>query len=96
MLGNAALAAHSTNASFAEDYVGRWNLRMSDLPVERMIGVTRHILDFMLLKVGPSKLTHKVLTTFMAVSAIVNARPLVPVCTDPDSPLILIPATLLT
>ena len=30
------------------------------------------------------------------VSAIVNARPLVPVSTDPDSPLILSPATLLT
>ncbi len=30
------------------------------------------------------------------VTAIVNARPLVPVSTDPDSPLILTPATLLT
>ncbi|XP_037609979.1 uncharacterized protein LOC119478948 [Sebastes umbrosus] len=48
-------------------------------------------------KVGPSKLTHEVLTTFMAeVAAIVNARPLVPVSTDPDSPFILTPATLLT
>ncbi|XP_033867815.3 uncharacterized protein LOC117407211 [Acipenser ruthenus] len=63
---------------------------------ERMIGITRRILDSTLLKVGLSKLTH-VLTMFMAeVSAIVNARPLVPVSTDPDSPLILTPATLLT
>ncbi|XP_041095804.1 uncharacterized protein LOC121307644 [Polyodon spathula] len=64
---------------------------------ERMIGITRRILDSMLLKVGPSRLTHKVLITFMAeVSAIVHARPLVPVSTDPDFPLILTPATLLT
>nr|XP_020483745.2 uncharacterized protein LOC109978925 [Labrus bergylta] len=64
---------------------------------ERLIGLTRRILDSMLLKLGPSKLTHEVLTTFMAeVSAIVNARPLVPVSTDPDNPLILTPATLLT
>ncbi|XP_041115383.1 uncharacterized protein LOC121320779 [Polyodon spathula] len=64
---------------------------------ERMIGIMRHILDSMLLKVGPSRLTQEVLTTFMAeVSAIVNARPLVPVSTDSDSPLILTPATLLT
>ena len=64
---------------------------------ERMIGITRCILDSMMLKVGSSKLTHEVLTTFMAeVSAFVNARPLVPVSTDPDSPFILMPATLLT
>ena len=64
---------------------------------ERLIGLTRRILDSMLLKVSPAKLTHEVLTTFMAeVSAIVNARPLVPVSTDPDSPFILTPATLLT
>lgn len=51
----------------------------------------------MLLKTNPAKLTHEVLTTFMAeVSAIVNARPLFPVSTDPDSPFILTPATLLT
>lgn len=63
---------------------------------ERLIGLARHILDSMLLKVSPAKLTHEVLTTFMAeVSAIFNARPLVPVSTDPDSPFILTPATLL-
>ncbi|XP_049332403.1 uncharacterized protein LOC125799519 [Astyanax mexicanus] len=64
---------------------------------ERMIGVARRILGSMLLKVGPSKLSHEVLTTFMAeVCAIVNARPLVPVSTDPESPFILTPAMLLT
>lgn len=57
----------------------------------------RRILDVMLLQVGPFKLTHEVLVTFMAeVSAIVNARPLVPVSTDPELPLILTPAMLLT
>ncbi|VDI06437.1 Hypothetical predicted protein [Mytilus galloprovincialis] len=42
-------------------------------------------------------LTHDVLNTLMAeVSAIVNSRPLVPVSTDPENPLILTPAMLLT
>lgn len=64
---------------------------------ERMIGITRRILDSMLLKISQAKLTHEVLITFMAeVSAIVNARPLIPVSTDPNNPLILTPATLLT
>ncbi|XP_075933003.1 uncharacterized protein LOC142932811 [Anarhichas minor] len=64
---------------------------------ERMIGVSRRILDCMLLQVGPLKLTHEVLITFMAeVSAIVNARPLIPVSTDPEAPLILTPSMLLT
>ncbi|VDI28066.1 Hypothetical predicted protein [Mytilus galloprovincialis] len=47
-------------------------------------------------KAGRS-LTHDVLNTLMAeVSAIVNSRPLVPVSTDPENPLILTPAMLLT
>lgn len=51
----------------------------------------------MLLKAGTTRLTHEVLTTLMAeVSAILNACLLVPVSTDPDSPFILTPATLLT
>ncbi|XP_041717582.2 uncharacterized protein LOC121549770 [Coregonus clupeaformis] len=54
--------------------------------------VTRRFLDSILLKVGPSKIT-----IFMVeVSAIVKARPLVPVSTDPDLPLILMTATLLS
>jgi hypothetical protein len=64
---------------------------------ERMIGVSRRILESMLQDLGPSKLSHEVLTTFMAeVTATVNARPLVSVNTDPDAPFILTLATLLT
>lgn len=64
---------------------------------ERMIGVARKILDSMFLQLGTSKLTHEALSTLMAeVVAIINARPLVPVSTDPDDPFILTPATLLT
>ncbi|RXN31543.1 hypothetical protein ROHU_004747 [Labeo rohita] len=64
---------------------------------ERMIGVTRRILDGMLLQKKHAHLTHEVLCTLMAeVSAIINARPLVPVSADPYSPFILTPAMLLT
>ncbi|XP_065131850.2 uncharacterized protein [Paramisgurnus dabryanus] len=64
---------------------------------ERMIGITRKILDSMMLQLGPSKITHEVLTTFLAeVTAIINSRPLIPVSVDPEDPLILTPATLLT
>ncbi|KAK0135215.1 hypothetical protein N1851_028957 [Merluccius polli] len=64
---------------------------------ERMIGIARRILDCMLLQCGSSRLTHKVLTTLMAeITAVMNARPLVPVSSDPESPLILTPAMLLT
>ena len=64
---------------------------------ERMIGVTRRILDSMFSKMDSSKLTHEVLITFLAeVTAIVNNRPLVPVSTDPSDPFILTPASLLT
>ncbi|XP_050419153.2 uncharacterized protein LOC126832434 [Patella vulgata] len=64
---------------------------------ERMIGITRRILDSMLAEVSSKYLTHEVLVTFMAeVTAIVNARPIVPVSTDTQSPAILSPQTLLT
>ncbi|XP_061741913.1 uncharacterized protein LOC133542089 isoform X2 [Nerophis ophidion] len=64
---------------------------------ERLIGITRRILDALLLKEGGSHLSHEVLTTLMAeVMAIMNARPLIPVSTDPEMPAILTPATLLT
>lgn len=64
---------------------------------ERLIGVARRILDGMLMQAGPTCLTHEVLTTLMAeVMAIMNARPLVPLSSDPDSPTILTPAMLLT
>lgn len=64
---------------------------------ERMIGVTRRVLEAVLADVPSRHLTHEVLTTLMAeVSAIVNARPLVPVSSDPEAPEILTPATHLT
>ncbi|XP_055362121.1 uncharacterized protein LOC114849211 isoform X2 [Betta splendens] len=64
---------------------------------ERLIGVARRILDGMLVKNASTHLTHEVLSTFMAeVMAIINARPLVPVSTDPDCPTVLTPAILLT
>lgn len=54
----------------------------------------------MLLQVEPFKLTHEDLITFMAdVSDIVNVlgtNNLIPVSTDPEAPLILTPAMLLT
>lgn len=64
---------------------------------ERMIGLTRRILDAMFLEVSTRNLTHEVLVTFMAeVCAIINSRPLAPISTDPESPMIMSPATLLT
>lgn len=63
---------------------------------ERLIGVSRRILDSMLLQ-NRVELTHDVLVTFMAeVSAIVNNRPLLPVSSDPESPSLLTPSILLT
>lgn len=64
---------------------------------ERMIGVTRRILDKMLKDHSARGLTHEVLTTFLAeASAIINFRPLTAIPTDPDSPFILTPSILLT
>lgn len=64
---------------------------------ERMIGVTRRILDAMLLKLASVQLTHEVLTTFMVeVTTNVNSRPRTSVSTDPGEPLIPTPAMLLT
>ncbi|KAL4009495.1 hypothetical protein ACER0C_003347 [Sarotherodon galilaeus] len=63
---------------------------------ERMIGVARRILDSMILQ-NKVQLTHDVLCTLMAeVTAIINARPLVPVSSDPENPFILSPSMLLT
>ena len=62
-----------------------------------MIGVTRRIMDNMLLNYGSNSLTHEVLTTFLAeASSIINSRPLVPVSSDPEMPYILSPSMLLT
>lgn len=64
---------------------------------ERMIGVARRILDGLLLKVQSPSLTHEVLVTLIAeVVAIMNARPIAPVSSDPDMPTVLPPAMLLT
>jgi hypothetical protein len=60
-----------------------------------MIGVSRRILDSMLL--DTKDLTHEVLSTLMAeVCAIINGRPIVPVSTDVEDPQILTPSVLLT
>lgn len=64
---------------------------------ERMIGMTRRILDSMFLKESKKNLTHDVLSTLMAeVAAIKNSRPIVSVSTDPSQPSELSPYTLLT
>lgn len=64
---------------------------------ERMIGIARRILDSMLLKVHSPSLSHEVLVTLIAeVTAIMNARPIVPVSSDPDMSMVLTPAMLLT
>lgn len=64
---------------------------------ERMIGIAERTLDGLLLKVNSPCLTHEVLVTLIAeVTAIMNARPIVPVSSDPDMPMVLTPAMLLT
>ena len=63
---------------------------------ERMIGIARRILESTLSST-PCTLTHDVLTTLLAeVFAIVNARPIVPVSTDVETPEILSPPAILT
>lgn len=62
---------------------------------ERMIGVALRILDGLLLKVNASHLSHEVLVT-SEVTAIMHPRPLIPVSSDPDMPMVLTLATLLT
>lgn len=69
------------NPPHASHFGGSW---------ERMIGIARRILDAMLTDTKHGKLTHEVLTTFMAeVMAIMNSRPLVPVSSDVEAPFIL-------
>ena len=64
---------------------------------ERVIGLTRRILDSLMTSVPGSGLTHEMLVTFLAeASAIINARPLIPLTTDPDDPVPLSPSLLLT
>ncbi|KAK3107295.1 hypothetical protein FSP39_011321 [Pinctada imbricata] len=76
------------NTPFSSNMGGAW---------ERLIGVTRRILDAMLYEVRHTKLTHEVLTTFFAeVTAIINNRPLVALDSDAESPFVLTPNILLT
>ena len=64
---------------------------------ERVIGITRRVLDSLLMDGIKNKLTHEMLVTFLAeASAIVNSRPLVPLTSDPDDPTPLTPSLLLT
>lgn len=64
---------------------------------ERVIGISRKILDSLLTDVPGTGLTHELLSTFLAeVSAIMNARPLVPLTTDAENPVPLSPSLLLT
>lgn len=63
---------------------------------ECMIGLSRRILDAILLQ-DKIQLTHDVLCTLMMeVTAIINARPLAQISTDPEAPFILSPAMLPT
>lgn len=64
---------------------------------ERVIGMTRRILDSLLLDVPGQSLTHEMLITFLAeVTAIINSRPLVLLDTDSENPTPLSPSMLLT
>lgn len=61
-----------------------------------MIGVVRHIVDGLLLKLPPL-CTLCLLTTLMAkVMATINARPLISVLADPETPKVFLTAILLT
>ena len=62
---------------------------------ERMIGVTKKILNSILL--SQKNLTHEILSTVLCEAMeIINSRPLIDVSTDPESPAVLTPAALLT
>nr|XP_034320016.1 uncharacterized protein LOC105322041 [Crassostrea gigas] len=76
------------NPPHAPDMGGAW---------ERLIGVSKRVLNAMLLDHQQRDITHDVLTTLMAeVCAIVNKRPLTDVSSDPEAPTLLTPSMLLT
>ncbi|XP_061193706.1 uncharacterized protein LOC133201933 [Saccostrea echinata] len=63
---------------------------------ERMIGLTRRVLDTLLLGPKGKNVTHEVLSTLMAeVTAIINSRPITTISNDPEVPFVLSPAMLL-
>lgn len=63
---------------------------------ERMIGLVRRILDFLLMS-NSRKLTREILVTFMTeVCSIINSRPLTTVSSDREDPSIFSPALLVT
>lgn len=75
------------NPPHSSDMGGSW---------ERLIGIARRILDSMFLQLK-THLTHEVLCILMAeVTAIINARPFLPVSADPEQRFILSPSVLLT
>ena len=62
---------------------------------ERMIGITKKILNSRLS--SQKNLTHEILSTVLCeATEIINSRPLVEVSTDPETPAVISPATLLT
>lgn len=64
---------------------------------ERQINTIRRVLNAMFAELGRTQLTHELLITLMAeVVAIVNARPITALPSDPDDPRPLSPAMLLT
>ena len=60
---------------------------------ECQIGTVRHVLDAMLMKIGRSQLTHKLL---VEVTGIVNSHPITTIPSDTDKPQPLTPTMLLT
>lgn len=76
------------NSPHASHFGGAW---------ERPIGTIRRVLDAMFAELGSEQLTHELLVALMAVvTAIVNARPISAIPTDPDEPQPLSPSMLLT
>lgn len=64
---------------------------------EGVKGMTRKILDLMLLESSGKPLTHERLATFLCeVCAIINSRPIAPIPSDPNDPEILTPSMILT
>lgn len=86
------LSANRTKWTFrppnASHMAGSW---------ERMIGIARKILNVILLNTKTKELTYEVLCTFMCkITAIMSSRPICPISTDPEDPVIVSPSMLST